>query len=124
MPNTNRKMSEKISHKFDNGLEVTGTLEEIITIAKTLSLNFDVSKFLAVNGGSLTGYYNSTSKGVIRIDSMSDMHLRRALLKRARIYYTEIFDMKDTNKEFQKKFVSLANDRLVYELYNELSKRK
>jgi hypothetical protein len=55
---------------------------------------------------------------------MSDVHLRRALLKRARIYYTEIFDAKDTNKQFQKKFVELTNDRLVYELYTELSKRK
>jgi len=117
-------MSEKISHKFENGLEVTGTLEEVITIAKTLGLKFDVSKFLSVNGGSLKGYYNSTSRGVIKIESMSDVHLRRALLKRARIYYTEIFDPKDSNREFQKKFVTLANDRLIYELYSELSKRK
>ena len=117
-------MITKISHKFDNGLEVTGTLEEIITIAKTLSLKFDVSAFLAKNGGSLSGYYNSTSRGVIKIDSMSDMHLRRALLKRARIYYTEIFDAKDTNREFQKKFTQLALDRLISELYAELSKRK
>ena len=117
-------MSTKINHKFENGLDVTGTLDEIITIAKTLSLKFDVSKFLAVNGGSLTGYYNSTSRGVIKIDTMSDVHLRRALLKRARIFYTEIFDAKDTNREFQKKFVSLTNDRLITELYGELSKRK
>ena len=117
-------MSEKINHKFENGLQVTGTLEEIITIAKALSLKFDVSKFLAVNGGSLPGYYNSTSRGVIRIDSMSDVHLRRALLKRARIYYTEIFVSTDTNRQFQKKFTSLVDDRLVVELYTELSKRK
>jgi hypothetical protein len=117
-------MSEKINHKFENGLEVTGTLEEIVTIAKTLSLKFDVSKFLAVNGGSLKGYYNSTSRGVIRIDSMSDVHLRRALLKRARTYYSEIFDAKDANKVFLRKFISLTDDRLVVELYNELSTRK
>jgi len=117
-------MSEKINHKFENGLEVTGTLEEIVTIAKTLGLKFDVTKFLAVNGGSLKGYYNSTSRGVIRIDSMTDVHLRRALLKRARIFYSEIFDSKDTNKQFQKKFISLTNDRLICELYNELALRK
>jgi len=117
-------MSEKINHKFENGLEVTGTLEEIVTIAKTLGLKFDVTKFLAVNGGSLKGYYNSTSRGVIRIDSMTDVHLRRALLKRARIFYTEIFESKDTNREFLKKFESFADDRLIKELFTELLKRK
>lgn len=117
-------MSEKINHKFENGLEVTGTLEEITTIAKTLGLKLDLTKFLAVNGGSLKGYYNSTSRGVIKISDMSDVHLRRALLKRARIYYTEIFDSKDSNKVFLGKFTELVNDRLIKELYTELSKRK
>lgn len=114
----------KINHKFQNGLEVTGTLEEVITIAKTLGLKLDIASFLAKNGGHLSGYYNSTSKGMIKISDMTDVHIRRALLKRARTYYTDIFEAKDTNKEFLAKFINLVNDRLICELYNELSNRK
>lgn len=111
--------SALLDHTFSNGLKVTGTIEQLETIAKAMGLKLE-----GVKGGALKGYYPSESKGLVKISEMNDYHIRRALLKRSKDYFTEIFDKNDSNVEFLKKFVSLTEDSIVEDLFIELSSRK
>lgn len=77
----------KISYKFPDGTEVTGTLDQLTTIANALGVK------LAISGSSVPrGYYPSESKGIVKISDMNDFHIRRALLKRSKDYSAEVFD--------------------------------
>lgn len=109
----------KIEHTFENGVKVTGTFEQLESIASAMGL-----KLVGVKAPSMKGYYPSESKGLVKISSMNDYHIRRALLKRSKDYFTEIFDKDDSNTAFLKKFTGLADDQIVADLYVELSKRK
>jgi len=113
-------MKEKISYTFPSGLEVNGTVEEIINIAKALKVEVDFAKLGVVP----RGYYPSESKGLIKVSTMADYHIRRALLKRGKDYFTEIFDATDTNTEFLRKFTALTEDKIVVDLFTELANRK
>jgi hypothetical protein len=116
-------MSTKITHKFASGLEVSGTFEEIAAVATALGQKLDLTELYKKNGEHISGYYPSESKGLIKITDMQDFHIRRALLKRAKEYYSNVFDAKDENEKFLMKFVALVDDRLVRELFLELQKR-
>jgi hypothetical protein len=116
-------MSTKITHKFASGLEVSGTFEEIAAVATALGQKLDLTELYKKNGEHISGYYPSESKGLIKITDMQDFHIRRALLKRAKEYYSNVFDAKDENEKFLMKFVALVDDRLVKELFLELQKR-
>ena len=116
-------MSTKITHKFASGLEVSGTFEEIAAVATALGQKLDLTELYKKNGEHINGYYPSESKGLIKIADMQDFHIRRALLKRAKEYYSNVFDAKDENEKFLSKFVALVDDRLVKELFLELQKR-
>jgi hypothetical protein len=116
-------MSTKITHKFASGLEVSGTFEEIAAVATALGQKLDLTEFYKKNGEHISGYYPSESKGLIKIADMQDFHIRRALLKRAKEYYSNVFDSKDENEKFLAKFVALVDDRIVKELFLELQKR-
>ena len=116
-------MSTKITHKFASGLEVSGTFEEIAAVATALGQKLDLTELYKKNGEHISGYYPSESKGLIKIADMQDFHIRRALLKRAKEYYSNVFDSKDENEKFLMKFVALVDDRLVKELFLELQKR-
>ena len=109
--------STVLDHTFSNGVKVTGTIEQLETIAKAMGMKLEGIK-------DLKGYYPSESKGLVKISEMNDYHIRRALLKRSKDYFTEIYDKDDTNSEFLKKFTSLANDQIIVDLFNELYKRK
>lgn len=112
-------MSEKIKYTFSTGLEVTGTIEELETIAKSLKLKLDYS----VIGKIPKGYYPSESKGLTKISDMNAHWLRRAILKRAKDYFSEIYNPEDTKKDFLNKFVSLSEDQIIQDLFEEIEKR-
>jgi hypothetical protein len=109
----------KIEHTFENGVKVTGTFEQLESIAKAMGL-----KLVGVKAPAMKGYYPSESKGLVKISSMNDYHIRRALLKRSKDYFTEIFDKDDTNTVFLKKFAKMTEDQIVVDLYTELAGRK
>jgi hypothetical protein len=109
-----------MEHTFANGLKVSGTVEQLETIAKAMGLKLEGVK---VSPGT-RGYYPSESKGLVKISEMNEYHIRRALLKRSKDYFAQVFDKNDTNTEFLKKFTQLTEDSIVVDLYNELSKRK
>ncbi len=110
---------EKVKYTFDDGLEITGTIDQLQTIAKTLGRKLDASKLIDLPNG----YYVSESSGLIKISEMNEYHLRRALLKRAKTYYAEIFNAEDSIPTFLDKFTNIGNDPMVVELFTELNKR-
>ena len=113
-------MSEKIKYTFSTGLEVTGTPEELDAIAKSLKLKLDYSVFgLKVP----KGYYPSESKGLSKISEMNAHWLRRAILKRAKDYFAEIYNADDTSAAFLTKFINLADDQIILDLFNEIKSR-
>jgi hypothetical protein len=109
----------KIDHVFQDGTKFTGTLEQLQTVASALGLK------LKLTGVSYVpkGYYPSESKGLTKISDMNEQHIRRALIKRSKDFFTEIYSKEDSNTQFLTKFTSLTEDSVIVDLYNELSKR-
>jgi hypothetical protein len=114
---TVRKSSEVIEHTFPDGTKFTGTFDQLEKVASALGL-----KITGV-GRTPRGYYMSESKGLVKITEMNDHHIRRALVKRSKDYFTEIYVKDDTNKEFLRKYTDLTLDNVVVDLFNELQKR-
>lgn len=112
-------MSDKIKYVFPSGTEIVGTIDELEKFAKASGVKLDYTKI----GVIPKGYYPSESKGLVKISSMTDYHLRRALLKRAKDYYAEVYESSDTNKVFLGKFLNLSEDPIVVSLFTELKKR-
>lgn len=110
-------MAQKWKHVFD-GTEVTGTLEQLQSIAKSMGCKLTNFKTCP------RGYYPSKSKGMMKISEMNDWHIRRALVKRSTDYLNGIYDNKNTNSEFLSKFAKLIDDQVVSDLFTELKKRK
>ena len=106
-----------LTHKFSNGREFTGTIEELQAVAKTLGL--------ALTGLSLTprGYYNSKTDGLVKIQDMHSHHIRRALIKHTTDYMKGVYANKETNTEFLKKYAGLLEDHVAQDLLNELVSR-
>jgi len=112
-------MSDKIKYTFSTGLEVSGTLEEIDAIAKSLKLKLDYT----VIGKVPKGYYPSESKGLTKISEMNAHWLRRAILKRAKDYFAEIYNPEDTVIVFLNKFIGLSDDQIINDLFTEIKSR-
>jgi len=112
-------MAEKIKYTFPTGLEVSGTFEELEAISKSLKQPLDYSKV----GKIPKGYYPSDSKGLTKITKMDPTWLRRAILKRAKDYFAEIYDPTDDKDRFLMKFTNLSDDQIIVDLYAEILKR-
>jgi hypothetical protein len=111
------------TYKFESGLEVRGTLAQIIETASVLKQKLDFEKLKLTKADRPKGYYFSTSeKGMIKIESMHHLHIRRALNKLSKEYYEalSVGDKEMSIKEYIAKFVGLADDALVEELFARL----
>jgi len=117
MAKTTVKRTDVLDYEFPDGTKFTGTFENLQKVATALGVKITFS------GKVPRGYYMSESKGLVKISSMNDYHLRRALLKRAKDYYSEVYKKDDSNREFLRKFVSMTEDSAVNDLYSELSRR-
>lgn len=119
--------TEKRSYNFTNGLTITGTLEQILDIAAKLGETVDATQLGIVP----KGYYQSETKGLIRISDMNEIHIINALTKRTIGYYESIrpkkgeakIDVKELIKDYLTKFVALTDDLQIEELYSELVNR-
>ena len=111
-----------LSYTFSNGVEMKGSFEQIQKAAEAFKEKIDFKKLDL--SAAPRGYYPSETKGLVKISEMNDYHIRRALLNRAKYYFTGIYDSEDTNKQFLEKFTALVDDGIVYDLYSELIKRK
>lgn len=119
---TSSKETSKISYTFSNGVEIKGTLEQIAKAASSFGEKVDFKKIDITSVPR--GYYPSETKGLVKISEMNDYHIRRALLKRAKEYFGEIYHADDSNAQFLAKFMNLAEDAIVFDLFKEISSRK
>jgi hypothetical protein len=112
-----KKTVDVIEHTFTDGTKFTGTIEQIKKVASALGMK--------VTGLSKVpkGYYMSESQGLVKVSEMHDHHIRRALVKRSKDYFTEIYSKDDTINKFLQKYLDLTNDKSVVELFTELQKR-
>lgn len=111
-------VGSKVTYKFPDGTKFTGTYDQLEKVATTLGHK------IAGISRIPKGYYMSESKGLVKITSMNDHHIRRALLKRTKDYFAGLYAKDDSNTSFLTKFTKLTDDSVVVELYNELSKRR
>jgi len=111
-------MSAQITHEFPNGTKFTGSFEELQKVASVLGYSLKGVKLASVP----RGYYPSETQGAVKISDMNEYHQRRALLKTAKDYITEVFDKDDSVQVFLNKFTALPGNPVIQDLYNELNK--
>lgn len=76
-----------VTYDFGKGLNFRGTLKDLIATAESLNVELDYIK-LAKDNNIQNEYYESTSEGTINISDMHINHVRNALLKQLRLYFT------------------------------------
>jgi hypothetical protein len=111
----------EIKYKFSNGVTITGTAQQVLDYAKMVGEVVDPK-----NLGDVIprGYYDSKTKGLLKISEMVDHHIVNALNKLTIDYYTALKPGKDLDlKKYLVSFVGLTNDPEVEDLYTELVKR-
>lgn len=106
-----------MDYVFEDGTKFSGSIEDLEKTATALGRK--------VTGMTVVprGYYMSESKGLVKISSMHDFHLRRALASATKKYYAGIYAADESNKEFLRKYSSLDKDPVVADLFAELHKR-
>jgi hypothetical protein len=120
-PATTAASAKKMSYTFQNGATIKGTMEQIVAYGKLTNQKIDMSK---ITGNSVPkGYYNSSSKGLIKISEMHDTHLRNAIVKNATAALTSLQNSKLTNKQFLVRWTMAGSSALIAELVAELNKR-
>lgn len=105
--------SKKTTYKFKSGTEVTGTVEEIQKIGKALGESVDLS-----------GFYESSTHGLVKISEMATPHLRNAIVKATKDRLETIRKKKLTDKEFVNEYLNVGEDKTIVNLFTELNKRK
>lgn len=109
--------TKSFKHKFPNGSEFTGTLDELSKVAIALKQPLIGIEDLP------RGYYTSSTDGIVKISNMHSFHIRRALLKATNDYMKKVFDAEDTNTKFIEKYAGIINDTLIQDFLNELVAR-
>jgi hypothetical protein len=111
----------KLTYKFKNGAQITGTVEQIVSFGAILKEKVDLLK---IKGGVPQGYYNSSSKGLIKITDMHDTHLRNSIVKASISALNDLQNSKTlSNKQFLNRWTTSGNSVKITELVNELTKR-
>lgn len=121
MPISTPKTS--IDYVFSNGVSFSGTIEQVMQYAALLGETINPTR---LGGVVPSGYYYSTTRGLLKISDMDTIHLVNALNKRSVDYYnnlrpkTKDFDL----KEYLQAYIALVDSPEIEEMYKELSKRK
>lgn len=113
----------KLHYRFNDIVSTVGTLGQLEDIAQKLNLQIDYAR-LAEENGIRNEYYESERDGVIKVTDMATEHLRNALLKQLRNYFTrENFkDVTDSNFFKHLEDPDFYNSEIKM-LYTELSER-
>lgn len=106
-----------LSYTFKNGTVVNGTLEQILQVAEILGEKVDNLEEIP------SGYYPSSSRGLVRIEDMNEVHIKNAINKIAYTYYQNLGKEDIDIGEYCARFVLLAEEPKLQELYGELLKR-
>lgn len=115
--------NKELTYRFNDIVNVVGTLNQIEDIAEKLNLKINYTILASVNG-LIDEYYDSEHLGIVYIKDMATEHLKNALLKNLREYFTPE-NFKDAIDD---DFLSRIEDPDFYNseikmLYTELSNR-
>lgn len=109
-----------MTYVCSDGTRFTGDPKNILRILNASAEKIDISQF----EGSLPGFYNSKSRGLIKISDMNSGHIRRALAKKGAIYFTNLgAETHISDKLFSEKFIQFAEDSEIVQLFEELTRR-
>jgi hypothetical protein len=108
----------KIKHTFPSGLEVVGTLDELISIAKVTGQELKLADSVELP----VGFYLSDSKGLVKLSDMTVDHLKAALLKHTREFF-EALSKRKVSKAFLNDYVNIDANKVIRSLYAELVSR-
>ena len=94
----------KSRYTLPNGVTLEGTIEQIRTIAKTLgyTVNFQ-------------GYYESSTRGLVKIADMETSHIRNAMSKLYREWVAELTAL--SNTDLLNKLASGPDTEVFIQLY-------
>lgn len=97
-----------------NGFVAEGTIQQVNAVRKTFGY-----EPLFVEDGV---HYNSSSKGVVRIDTMEDTHIKNAIRK---LWGAKISKLNTSvsNAEFFSQIQAMPRDVTIQGLVNELLRR-
>lgn len=111
----------ELNYKFANGVTITGTLDQILQYATLVKEVVQFANFDAVP----RGYYESDTKGLVKISEMNTFHIVNALNKATVQYYTRLKPDPTTFNlaQYLKDFVGLANNPVIEDFYSELVRR-
>jgi len=114
-----------LEYTFQDGLKVSGSLEQILSIGQLKKEVVNLQQIAGVDGVSISGYYNSKTKGLIKISDMNNVHLMNSFCYSARTLYEKL--SKKTKElscsDFVKEIQTLSSDSLLTDLANEINKR-
>jgi len=108
-------------YKCKNGSELVNLeLPNLLSILKVLGEPIDTTQITEIP----SGYYLSSSKGLVALKDMNDVHLRNALCQKTVQFFQLLQTQKTlTNKEFCDRFLSFTESQTHFELFTEISKR-
>lgn len=108
-------MTKKITFKFKNGVEITGTVEQLEEYARLVGEKFDF----------YNTHYLSSTRGLIPLSDMNVAHLKNAVLKHSREYFDDLSkrQLSLSLKDFMTEFVKFGEDPKLAGLFAELRKR-
>lgn len=109
-----------MKYTFKNGAVVEGTVDQILSVAKSLGETVNLSKL----GDIPRGYYNSEHHGIMKISGMNEGHLRNALTKRAKNHFESLSKKTQlTTEKYLLEFVGYGEDAVSQDLISELTRR-
>lgn len=105
----------KLTFKFKNGVEITGTVEQLEQYAKLIGETLDL----------YATHYNSSTRGLILLADMNVNHLKNALLKISREYIDDLGkrQLHMSLKQFLTEYIEFGSNQKIAGIFQELIKR-
>jgi hypothetical protein len=100
-----------MKYTYKNGVTIDGTKDQIIAVGKTFG---ELISFI--------GYYESASKGLIKISDMDSSHIKNVIKKEMKGKLDRI-NVRQDDISFIRDLVNLPNDELIKNLFDELTTR-
>lgn len=122
--NKNMASTQKVTITLPNGVEMSGTQAQMDEVARAYKTDGKTWSITASNPIQYPDgkYYNSNSRGMIKISDMELTHLKRTYAKLNREAVAKLMAM--TDKEYITKLTdSFYGDVTLRAIYHELEKR-
>ena len=100
-----------MKYTYKNGVTIDGTKDQILAVGKTFG---ELISFI--------GYYESASKGLIKISDMDSIHIKNVIKKEMRDKLDSL-NVRQDDRSFIRELLNLPSDELIKNLFDELATR-